>query len=1297
MENTIELFDPNDKPFGRLSNNSYHPMTIDGKKYDTVTNYIYSNMLTSPTLRNIVQNAKIHDTKGVNKELMTAIDFLMESRPKLSTTLSEQRVSDDRMVQVIVDNTDYSVQVVKSWPKHKQWEEYQKVLKNAELMSGGFGEEKMKDIWAEFAKASVERGDEKSIQKQREYQMMISNIVKKPFESIDLAKLKQQLIAESARNRIGIYQLYNKNRDLELFNIVSDATHKGYETRFQDPKLKDILLGTGNFPIQYESTDPFLGIGVDGNGANLVGKVLMQMRHNLRVKSHETEIEERLQSKYKKIYNTYIAYVILRKEIIDNKKQLTEYRGLSPSQIIAKYGVKNLLDGIPSQETVIQLYKRDQIPDVVMTEIFNPGTLYLNVRRLWLSQLRNQLLRDKDDIILNSYLEYMLRYFDEGVDKEVDKYMIKEKKLGKRKRKARRSEVRNEIIEYIIARLKSTLTHEQISKMKSRVVDLFKLGMLSASLSDKIDEDIATLQIPSEEDVREAEIATILPEPVVEEIHRKSSDDSSISSTASTSSTSSNGTPITKMMKKIFKEDDRNRKEMIDSIVAIKGGNSSKYKDWSTTEIKQRLEALETEEWGKTKKETKTGVHESKDINEPFVIDKDTVYVQPSGDPIRIFKDVEQNPPELALFNPESYTGMLIIDNMYYPTIQHYIISKLIANTGTKRVVDSYGSVSFKKGMGTSDAHMLILVDPNNNGDKPEDYLTIPLTGEVYDKVDNETTTLLLSIYTVTSLNKKFSDKGLQDLLLLTGDAQINWNSPENFYLGSGNEDNPGYNYVGATMMEIREKIKESRVLSEEVSVDTSDIVRFIQKDAFIKSWVEMRVSDMCGVVYRLQQYLKIKDGIEIDLNEEERLIQIVKYVLDTVYQPCSALVDLSKEIKMDVPDFFVRMVSKCKGMVSGVPPMTITDNLGNVRYNNEIEERKKQNASEINRLETEFWGGTRIDHTLSESKEFEDYQRVEWAKFWDELNHSEASEKDKKEALENFKNFQKNEYNDFWGIDTTKKTNEEILRHDHEISELKKEFSAYLRKQQNIDHHYNLVKKEIAQVYWDRIAVMLSTLILNVNPSTGTNIRDVIVKAEMMISENMNCVRIIANEQDNCIVSAILNLLVGIMKFKEEFSDNMVLDEDDVRLAGSIILNNKFAPKIATNDDGDESDESDDEDDEDIKSDSQRDVEDVSFDVSSAGLFPQDIIEGSDDDEENPYFSFDQGVKGGKRGKGDESHQIGSSGDLAKIEQQVIQISPENSKEIALEIMKTVQIIKNSNISTKVKQNRINFFATIR
>ena len=42
----------------------------------------------------------------------------------------------------------------------------------------------------------------------------------------------------------------------------------------------------------------------------------------------------------------------------------------------------------------------------------------------------------------------------------------------------------------------------------------------------------------------------------------------------------------------------------------------------------------------------------------------------------------------------------------------------------------------------------------------------------------------------------------------ITEDKIILWDSPEH-YIGIGTTDNPGLNYVGVNMMNIREKIKE--------------------------------------------------------------------------------------------------------------------------------------------------------------------------------------------------------------------------------------------------------------------------------------------------------------------------------------------------------------------------------------------------------------------------------------------------------------------------------------------------------
>ena len=1323
MANIIELFNPNDKPFGRLSNNAYHPMVINEKKYDTVTNYIYSSMLTTHMFRVIVQNTKIVVVKGVNTELIEAIDFLINPPDGLDVSSSSETKSDflKRLVSVVEskygtpvgfvprDKTDtrsgqiFSKRIRKIKVRYvsrvigKPFSKYDKLSdtklniiykKTKEKVESGIlidpqqdkpkedDEEAIEQAWIDLAKTGRPKEEEVLSEKRLKYQTMISNKVRQPFNSVNLVQLKQQLIADSTRNQMDIYQVYKDSKDKELYNTISESINKGYEARLKDPVLKKILLETGNFPIQYESADPYLGIGADGRGVNIVGKVLMQLRHNFRIQTNVEQKQASEQSKYNDIYDTYLAYMILRKEMFTNKNQLKEYLGMDPRQIIAKYGIGNLIEGVPTQETVIQLYKHDNLNPVIMKEIYQPGTMVINVRKSGIRQLRDDLERSKSDIIFNSYLEYMIKKnFEDEIEKEVDRQFTKNIKTGLSK--SNKNKKRNNIIEGILASQKAAIPPEELNKLRDRVIDLFKLGMLSASLSDIIDDNISKLEIPTEEDITEAEIAELSPV-FIEDIPK--ADD--VSSTPS--SRSSEGSPTTKIMKKIFKKDKLKRNELIDIINQKKGDDrSDDYKDWSTKDLRQRLDGLELEQWN--------GMKEEKEEYK----EKGFLFVQPFGEPIGIFREEEKNLPELKPFNPEFYTGMLKIDNFLYPTMQHYMIARLIASTGTRRNIDAHGVVTFEKGMGISSGRKTILVDQNVDNNSPGDFLTIHLAGEKYDTIDKETTTEMLSICTVTALNKKFADRSLQDLLILTGDSEIRWNSPENFFLGAGNDEYPGKNYVGITMMDIREKLKVTRSTEEEIDIEIDDLINFVNKDAFIMAWVQMRLQDMCSVVYKLQQYLKKKDGINIDLNEPELFSKLIKFTLDIVYQPCSSLVELSKKVETEAPSFFINMVKKCKGLNSGVQPLTITDNSGYVRYNTEIEEKRVENERQINELETNFWGLSKIEHTIEESKEFNKHQREEWSDFMINIVSSDSTE-EKKTEMDNFKQNQEEEYNEFWGIKKDLKSNDEISRNKHEISELRKEFAEYLRKAGRVDKHYYITMKTMAQIYWDHIAVMLSALIQNVQPATASNIRDVLVKVEMLNSEKTNCARIINNEQDNCIVSALLNLLIGIQKFKEEFSGNIELDSDDVELAGSIIINTKFEAKHINPDEPDSDAEDDDK-----------------FDVGSEGAFPDDDAhdsekeegdygDGGDDEEDgnygkNPYFSFKRGVKGRKLIGGRGGKQLGSTGDLAKIEQQLLLMGVSESKELSMEIMKTVQKIKNSNISPNVKQNRINFFATIR
>ncbi len=76
-------------------------------------------------------------------------------------------------------------------------------------------------------------------------------------------------------------ELFDHNRDSN-----SDPYLVEYETQIerflQDKASKAALLATGNAQLEYNEADPVMGIGADGQGQNKYGKVLMQLRSEIR-------------------------------------------------------------------------------------------------------------------------------------------------------------------------------------------------------------------------------------------------------------------------------------------------------------------------------------------------------------------------------------------------------------------------------------------------------------------------------------------------------------------------------------------------------------------------------------------------------------------------------------------------------------------------------------------------------------------------------------------------------------------------------------------------------------------------------------------------------------------------------------------------------------------------------------------------------------------------------------------------------------------------------------------------------
>jgi len=99
----------------------------------------------------------------------------------------------------------------------------------------------------------------------------------------------------------------------------------------------------------------------------------------------------------------------------------------------------------------------------------------------------------------------------------------------------------------------------------------------------------------------------------------------------------------------------------------------------------------------------------------------------------------------------------------------------------------------------------------------------------------------------------------------------------------------------------------------------------------------------------------------------------------------------------------------------------------------------------------------------------------------------------------------------------------------------------------------YN-TSEDIVILLWDRIVIMIYFISQHV-PKLK-NIKNVLAKIEIAVSSKNKCIKIIDNNEDNCIISAIVNILNKLNKFNESQGYSTSTNKDDIETAINIILN---------------------------------------------------------------------------------------------------------------------------------------------
>lgn len=543
------------------------------------------------------------------------------------------------------------------------------------------------------------------------------------------------------------------------------------------------------------------------------------------------------------------------------------------------------------------------------------------------------------------------------------------------------------------------------------------------------------------------------------------------------------------------------------------------------------------------------------------------------GSPIKVFTSVTENSPETGVFSPV-YEKDFEIDGLFYPTVAHYITTCLLAATGMK--INERAKPAYTRGMPMVEAYNL-LSSPQLH--RKSNMIPINDATQIWETRYNETFRELLKEFSRIALNKKFTQSGMQNLLLLTGDKEIIWGDKHDAFLGLGERPAQGSNTIGKLMMEIRGNLKGK--IDSKTFIPYLQIFTFFLQDPFMRNWIRRRVKEMIGMVSKLHALTP----------EEEITPKFIDNVLKEMYIPCNTVNSLNEVEELStlprkeiagkkkeslkvvpyMPREFVILVDECNGL----PPVEDT-------VTKEIEEKKKALEEEEKNLDIEL--NMNLAKNMSKLEKEISLSREDVAKKIQELEKTAAFQK--KNSAE-----QNKERAKIWrsmSREVNTKLDQQAGKITHAIVDRKSlpkyikniapivdELLELYKKRKEILEHRDRMYEEISIAYWERATSSIHSLLSLLKNTTEDDVRKLIIGAEELASKPSLCTNIGVELQDpaeNCIASALVNILVGIERFTKFYKIEFVFNSE---LAVSILLGKSVKRMPELNFPGYEEDES--------------------------------------------------------------------------------------------------------------------------
>lgn len=1159
------------------------------------------------------------------------------------------------------------------------------------------------------------------------------NLIAKNLK-VDMVAIRKFAPLDLEFSRMNIYQLFSYYLEAEYRDTVRSALETAYLAKVeQNPELLKLLLSSMHRPIVYQSGNQLMGVDTKGNGKNLLGVTLEQIRHSLQKKAVKKQEEEKLLILKDRLLTIYDAYRVVQDRIMEGDYYLQDLEGLSPDEIVdpkerdgsqveymKDYIYGEYMKPNPDENSLSSLLNR------VLRE---PRFLVREVKKLYRKQLEEEmkdttkpdkvlLKQRKRNIIVQAYLRHLIKEkypkkSDRTVNREAGQLFDSYKsKMGDNAERTDYDDVVTKIVQmYEKAEFSETLM-EKIDKLLKLPTTFLITGPTEDSESSDSDSDSEDSRSESSESER-----------------------SESRSATSSESSSSSANPI----KRAFTNNSGNIKWGVYEVKGDRKRGGLKRplargkpiilfkKEPSKSKLLKRLKEYNTTT-GRNVKISEINIRPVTNRNQPPI-------EQPKADiPESEEEIIESLPIYISIkssdaFNVFSPTGSdrFVVEGREYPSVSIFIMTSLLARVAKPDEMNSQKAPKLNRGMGIDNARSLL--SPNGAFADPD------TANEIYLSVYKESFEVLSDILASIALHTKFENFHFQSLLLTTGKRELIWADPNDIHLGAKWERGGyrGGNAVGKILMKIREKYQDKKLPITTIS--TGDIYEFIKDDRFMVGWISKKISDMCGTAQKIHRFSEVAQSIlRPDSDKTPIDKNFVEKIVNTFFNPCSALSELDTIIGGKKPFLqFVQIVEKChQAVVTRDYPkefdeLDFADDDGLVQNPNWTPQEVKRKP-EFEQFITELQpseGETRESAVKRSEKmiqrytapelpkrnfsKFEQKQLDEWTQFIDKITtrYPRAGAKKNIKKINAFIAKQREEWLEHEGVSQEALTPEQ-KKELKEINQQKRAKIRDLQKSLRDDIVTNIKNtEEIAEVYWSRIMVMLYFLLKNLQDSSDLNIKKAIIGLQQNLSETRDFTGPFNLPEKNVIANALINIVLGIRTVvpKKHFKNFLpsVLD-----LSVSILLNQNFKMQSKKTDlqvenepkEEPEEDESKEEPEEDADLEPENEVGKLIEEPEEPEESEELEEESLEDIEEQEDFdigdvSAEEGEFGFK-GKKDLEENPETVEGVRMLLRRAIPDDEDLIEKLLPSLMKTISVVKTSKIQPFVKANRIAYFSKL-